>query len=131
MSERGTGVEIKDLNNLQSAVERVKTSGALNPLLWLCGIVLPTAFVLIKFCDGWPQVFFACVSGLVILFVLAAYTYLMIKDRDRLQSEDYQLARHRIALLGDDLNKGVIVDSKPVMNQHITQIESGAPNGRP
>ena len=121
----GGVLEPKDFSNLQSAVERVKTSGSLNPLLWLCGIVTLPAFVLMIFSNGWPQIFYACISAVVIISALLAYGYLIVRDPDRVQSEEYQLDRYKISVLGDERHLGSVVDSKPVENIHRPQIESG------
>jgi membrane protein implicated in regulation of membrane protease activity len=92
----------------------------MNPLLWLAGIVVPVSLVLIPFTDGEWRWFFAILVAVMIAATLIAYFWFMCRDRDRLQSEDYQLERHRMALLGDDFlgsaKSAIILDQSPSRN---------------
>jgi hypothetical protein len=86
------------------AAERLTVKSALNPLLWLCGIVMPLSLAaafyfdrsetLRVFCG--PLVYVAL--GLVILTALAGL-YLVIFRPDKLQSEDYQLRQQALLLI--------------------------------
>ncbi|HEY8335306.1 MAG TPA: hypothetical protein VIQ05_16050 [Tardiphaga sp.] len=94
--------------NLQWALEKVRTNSAVNPLLWLAALVLPTTLTGAYFLSDYRSLFVA-----IFLFVIAApvgaYFYWMIKDPNRLQSEDYQLEKQRM-LLGDDRHPGAIIE---------------------
>lgn len=128
-------VDLADMQNgsgLISAVARVRSQGAMNPLLWLAGIVVPISLVLIVFADPeWKQ-FFAILAVAMVVAPLGAYFWFMCRDRDRLQSEDYQLERHRMALLGDDFlgkaKQGMIIDQTPSPNPNAVA-DGGAIDG--
>ena len=88
----------------QTATERLTVRSALNPLLWLCGIVTPLLLaaayffsqsdILRVFCA--PLVYVAL--GLVVLTALAG-CYLVLFRPEKLQSEEYQLRQQALLLI--------------------------------
>lgn len=79
-----------------AVVERIRTNSILNPLLWLCGIVIPFSIFSAYLSRGWMRVFFCILIAVVIGLTLVAYFIWTFRDPDRLQSEDYQLEKQRI-----------------------------------
>jgi hypothetical protein len=92
----------------QSAVERVRTNSAMNPLLWLCGCSLPFTVWGAVWAPYPNSVIFLCLAAASILSAIAAYFIWMFRDPNRLQSEDYQLENQRM-LLGDERAPGIIL----------------------
>ena len=87
-------------NILSKAVEaggRLTVRSALNPILWLSGIItIPTliAGTLYPELSAWI-VAIGCAPVVVALF---GFLFLLFFDRDKLQSEDYQLRKRTIEL---------------------------------
>lgn len=85
---------------LSKAVEaggRLTVKSALNPILWLCGIITtPTllAGALYPQLANWIVVV-GCAPVGVALF---GFLFLLFCDRDKLQSEDYQIRKRTIEL---------------------------------
>jgi hypothetical protein len=111
------------LSNLAHIViEKVKTQSAINPLLWLCGVVflfaMPGAI--------WARelVSNVCLAMMVVAVVapIVAFFILMFRDPMRLQSEHYQLEHQRLHLLGDERSPGniKIIDGELAPNSAVT-----------
>lgn len=85
---------------LSRAVEsggRLTVRSALNPILWLCGIItIPTliAGTFYPALSTWI-VAIGCAPVVVALF---GFLFLLFFDRDKLQSEDYQIKKRTIEL---------------------------------
>ena len=90
----------RDLPKTNTALERVKTSSAMASPLALCVIIVPTCLVLTAYSDGLKMWLFFGILAFCIVFFAIIYIAWMFKDPNRLQSEDYQLARHQI--MGDE-----------------------------
>jgi hypothetical protein len=97
--------------HLSRTIERIHTSSALNPLLWLCGLTTLAAWALAAWTGGWLQVAFFCAGTVPIICALIAYFCLLFKDPDRLQSERFQLTRQQYELIGDDRHRGATIDA--------------------
>jgi hypothetical protein len=91
-----------------SAVERIRTNSAMNPLLWLCGCSLPFTVGGAVWAPHPNNIIFMCLAAAAILSAIGAYFIWMFKDPNRLQSEDYQLENQRM-LLGDERAPGVVL----------------------
>ena len=76
---------------------RLTVRSALNPILWLCGIItIPTliAGTFYPTLSSWI-VAIGCSPVIVALF---GFLFLLFFDRDKLQSEDYQIKKRTIEL---------------------------------
>jgi hypothetical protein len=76
---------------------RLTVRSALNPILWLCGIItIPTliAGTFYRELSTWI-VAIGCSPVIVALF---GFLFLLFFDRDKLQSEDYQIKKRTIEL---------------------------------
>jgi hypothetical protein len=115
-----------------SIVERVRTNSVLNPLLWLCGIIVPTTPPAIYFTQGDYKLYFFMVFALTVTATLSAYFIWMFKDPNRLQSEDYQLAQQRI-LQGtkDEDEFPTITQTSDHESKAISSSESDQPDDPP
>ena len=84
---------------LSHLLSRLRVRSALNPALWLCGIVfVPCAALAARFDNGTPSWIKALMFGSVGL-AAAGFLFLLLFDRDKLQSEEYQLQKQSLALI--------------------------------
>lgn len=78
---------------------RLRVKSALNPVLWLCGIVtLPFVIAILRYKIDSPVWLISIIMAPVIAAV-GGFIYLLIVDRDKLQSEDYQLRKRSLELI--------------------------------
>lgn len=80
------------------AVERLTVRSALNPILWLCSIVTIPSVLVASYMASVPTwlVLLACSPVAVALF---GFLFLLFVDRDKLQSESYQLRKQGLELI--------------------------------
>ena len=71
---------------------------ALNPVLWLCGIVTVPAVLIASVVPSspWWLVALACTP---VALAAIGFLFLLIFDRDRLQSENYQIRKQTLELI--------------------------------
>jgi len=89
---------------LSEAIGRISVKSALNPILWLCGLVDIPGVPLLPFLKPIPNWFPYLLLAPPAAAVLG-FLFLLAFDRGRLQSENYQL-RDRVLDLIEE--KGVI-----------------------
>jgi len=83
----------------QDASARLRVRSALNPLLWLCGIVSPTCFAFGLYFTGAIQIWLVLAGIVPILFTCFVASYFTVKKPEKLQSEDYQLRKQALELI--------------------------------
>lgn len=93
------GASLKEqlFSKVVEAGGRLTVKSALNPILWLCGIItIPTlaAGTFYPHLATWI-VAVGCAPVIVALF---GFLFLLFFDRDKLQSEDYQIKKRTIEL---------------------------------
>jgi hypothetical protein len=76
---------------------RLKVRSALNPMLYLCGIVVVPYIPAV--CFSTPPVVVHWIVGAVVASTLLSNFILLVWDRDRLQSEDYLIRRQTLELI--------------------------------
>ena len=109
---------------------RLTVRSALNPILWLCGIItIPTLIAGVLYSDlsSWI-VAVGCSPVIVALF---GFLFLLFIDRDKLQSEDYQIKKRTIELAqqkGDPYPLQVD-DTKAVENPDLNTLENQGKEG--
>ena len=83
------------LNRAVESGGRLTVKSALNPMLWLSGIITIPTFAAGIWNPNLPVwvVFIGCAPVVVTLF---GFIFLLFFDRDKLQSEDYQLRKRTI-----------------------------------
>lgn len=94
-------MRLPELPLFERAAARISTRSALNPLLWLCAISSPLCFLLATTSGADIAIWFLAIGTLPIAASLGAYLYFMLRNPNRLQSEEYQLDRFRLEHLGD------------------------------
>lgn len=95
---------------------RLRVKSALNPVLWLCGIITIPGFAYVAGAKTEPPMLIQFVIGLPVVVAAIGFLYLLIFDRDKLQSEDYQIRKRSLELVQE---KG---DRFPVMARTIEAI---------
>ncbi|HAZ4814336.1 TPA: hypothetical protein J5T73_002552 [Enterobacter cloacae] len=95
----------------QSAVKNLHIKSALNPILWLCAIVIPMLAWISMYFSKTPFYFISyAMTFLISLLIIVAcgvFIYFAIKKPEKLQSEDYQLRHESIQWMqqkGGDLS---------------------------
>jgi hypothetical protein len=84
---------------------------AVDPLLWLVGLIAPCALIAAVFIDDRPArlVLISLVVGLVIATFIVYITW-MFRDPDRLQSEEYRIKQSALKMLYKKGHSSEIVD---------------------
>ena len=86
-------------NIAQRAMEmggRLRVRSALNPILWLCAIVTIPGMVIMGISDKPLPLFAQLVIFSPVCIAVFGFLYLLFIDRDKLQSEDYQIRKRTI-----------------------------------
>lgn len=81
------------------AVTRLNVRSALNPVLWLCGIIVPTSIIAALLSSGAAQFALIALAAAPVLVFAVGYVYFMLNDPDKLQSESYQLRKQALELI--------------------------------
>ena len=74
---------------------KLTVKSALNPILWLCGIVSIPGLVAIPFVQPTPTWLIVLICGPVVTAMLG-FLILLFIDRDKLQSEEYQIRKQTL-----------------------------------
>jgi len=114
----------------QSFIQKGTLSGSrstvLQPFYWIIGILTTGIFAALQAsAPDWVLQVIVLGLGLSIIAFLGAYFYCLVKDRDALRSERYNVTKMAIesGLKGDDLTGLMESDDNP---QEIKAIESEA-----
>ena len=107
-------MRLEDL--VRAATTRVETvrvvRTAVNPLLWLVGIVTPLALILsIVAGDSWIRLALFALAAAPVVVTILAYFVLVYRDPDRLQSEEYRLRQRALQMLYRKGASAEIVDA--------------------
>jgi hypothetical protein len=91
-----------------SRIETIKVRTALNPLLWLTGLTLPTCVVAtVAISDQIVRLVLLGLAAFSIIVTIVAYFILLFRDPDRLQSEEYRIRQRALQIL---YKKGTTAD---------------------
>jgi hypothetical protein len=83
------------ITTLTEAGGRLRVRNALNPILWLSGVTVPPCLIVL----GWakePPLVIPIVLCCVVATALFGFLWLLFFDRDRLQSEEYNIRRQTL-----------------------------------
>lgn len=111
-----------EMPNFSTAVEKQTTKSVMSPMLWLAGIVLLPVVPAAVFTVGFPQTVFLSILVAMVTVAVGVYLYWTFKDPERLQSEEYQIQRQKLQLLGDDRHPGAVIDievDRQTSNTHV------------
>jgi hypothetical protein len=96
----------------QSAAGRLRVKSALNPMLWLCGIISLPCFGLAYIASGTEPLatILVCIASAPVICTILGFFYFMIFAPEKLQSEEYQLRHETLELIKQ---KGSSVEIAP------------------
>lgn len=103
----------------QKAVDaggRLRVKSALNPILWLCAIITIPCVSAIAYIDPPPPIWLVILAFIPVACAAFGFLFLLVVDRDKLQSEDYQIRKQSLELIQQ---KG---DALPVSSASIQAI---------
>jgi len=80
------------------AGEKLTVRSALNPILWLCALVTIPALCISPFLDSPPNWLVLLICAPVLAAILG-FLFLLLFDRDKLQSEDYQIKKRTLEII--------------------------------
>lgn len=89
------------------SIERVSVKNALNPVLWICGLISVPAILALGFSPNpsWVHVTLALAPVSVALF---SFLFFMFTEPDRLQSESFQLRKQALELIEEKGSLAII-----------------------
>lgn len=88
-------------NSTRGAAQRLQVRSAMNPLLWLSGIVTPVAlaFAYVFRDDTFAKVWLLCAGCAPPMVACGMFVYFALARPSKLQSEDYQIREHALELI--------------------------------
>lgn len=108
---------------------RLRVRSALNPMLWLCGIITIPAMIAAARLGSAAPGWLVMLAVAPVLAALLGFLFLLIFDRDKLQSEDYQLRKISLEMMqakGDPAP--ILAGSIPVIAvPEVHELAEGAP----
>lgn len=108
------------ISKLVEAGGNLKVKSALNPILWMCGIVSSPIVTYIVFSpklDAWKVIVLLIFASVPILATLFGFLYLLLNDPDKLQSEEYQIKKRSLEIIEQKGQLPVLVNTEPaIMN---------------
>ena len=88
---------------------KVIVKSAMNPVLWVIGLVTIPCFLLGAAIENTlTRVFFLGVGVLPVFVALGAFIYLMLRNPNALRSEEFVLRMRSLELLGDSKMSGAV-----------------------
>lgn len=115
---------------LSDIAGKIRVRSALNPVLWFCTIVTVPGMVIVSQRKDAAPVWWAIILVPVSLFTIG-FLFLLFFDRDKLQSEDYQIRKQSLELIGEK-GKTFTVDSSSIgtiANPERPQLDDGSTGG--
>ena len=87
----------KAIQRLSAIGGKLRVRSALNPILWLCFVISMPGILLLAVVDSFP--IWAVIAILLpIVVACTGYFILLLKDPDKLQSEEYQINKQLLEL---------------------------------
>lgn len=78
--------------------DRLSVKSALNPILWLCAIIDGPGFIFLG-TSSYAPIWLIVLVFLPVCVALFGFLFLLFFDRDKLQSEEYQLKKRSMEML--------------------------------
>lgn len=77
---------------------RLTVKSALNPLLWLCGVITIPALISFAFMTT-PPGWLVWLAFMPVIAAIIGFFILLFIDRDKLQSENYQIRKMELEMI--------------------------------
>lgn len=79
---------------------KLRVRNALNPILWLCGLIAVPCFAILTW-DSNPHFIVPIILSAVVGVAILSFLFLLFFDRNRLQSEEYLIKSRTLDLIED------------------------------
>lgn len=91
---------------------RLRVKSALNPVLWLCAVVTVPAISFASYAEGppWLLVCLVVIAFVPLLLAGLGFVVLLLRDPDKLQSEDYQIRKRTLEMIGEKGGNGRLLE---------------------
>jgi hypothetical protein len=122
-------MKLEDLVRTASTrVDAVRVVGsAINPLLWLTGLVSPLSLVLsVSAGEAWQRLAFFGLAVVPVIITIAVYIRFMMRDPDRLQSEEFRLRQRALKML---YKRGANTEISEVANARVDKLPGARDEG--
>jgi len=80
------------------AGRNLKVRSALNPILWLCALVTVPGLSIVTFSKDPPN-WLIVLTCMPVTVAILGFLFLLLFDRDKLQSEDYQIKKRSLEII--------------------------------
>jgi len=103
---------------------RLRVKSALNPVLWLCAIVtIPTLYIISKQ-EGSTPLWLILIATAPVGCAVLGFIFLLIFDRDKLQSEDYQIRKKTLDIIQEKGDKFPVLatDIQAIANPYVKKL---------
>ena len=100
----------KGIQRMAAAGARLRVRSALNPILWLCPIVLVACLTAAVYFSTWLRIVLIIIGSAPVVVALWAFIYFVRVDPRRLQSEDYQIRERLLESIQESQEKGHLLD---------------------
>ncbi|WP_146117524.1 MULTISPECIES: hypothetical protein [unclassified Pseudomonas] len=87
----------KNYSKTVESGQRLKVKSALNPVLWMCGLISAPTFGYGALNPNLPT-WLIIIGSAPVIVALYSYIFFMHRDPDRLQSEEFQIQKRTIEL---------------------------------
>ncbi len=77
---------------------KLTVRSALNPILWLCGIITIPSLLIYSLLPN-PPVWLIWLAFLPVVAAIVGFLFLLVFDRDKLQSENFQLRKMELEMI--------------------------------
>ena len=78
---------------------KLRVRSALNPVLWMCGIItIPCVFVITQ-SNSQPPTWLVIITVAPVAVAVLGFLFLLFFDRDKLQSEDFQIRKKSLEII--------------------------------
>jgi hypothetical protein len=78
---------------------RLRVHSALNPILWSCVFVTFPAIIVASLLPGQAPSWLVLIATIPVALLAIGFLFLLFFDRDKLQSEDYQIRKRTLELI--------------------------------
>ena len=92
-------IEDKLTQRAVDAGGRLRVKSALNPILWLCGIITIPCISVMTYLGTPVQTWLIILAFIPVACAAFGFIFLLVFDRDKLQSEDYQIRKRSLELI--------------------------------
>ena len=91
---------------------RLRVKSALNPALWLCAVVTVPIIGFATFGDGpaWLLVCLVVLASIPLVLAAIGFVFFLLRDSDKLQSEEYQIRKRTLEMIGEKGQEASLVD---------------------